>query len=255
MNARLILPLLLLATLPGQAQAMSRAQADSLVAAAEQAYAAGEHAQALVLFDSVHTTWSSAGLLLNIGNCHFKLGDLPQAILHYERAARLAPGDADIRTNLDHARAQVVDRLAELPGFSLGAGWTRWRSGAEVDTWARRSLWSWTVFFALLAVGLLLHHRLWRTMAFSLAGLALLLSVVAVGLAALRHAEVRNTEAAIILQPKVDVRGEPRNGATVLFMLHKGTKVQVLQERDAWYEVQLPNGNVGWMPPGSLERI
>ncbi|MBK7297415.1 MAG: SH3 domain-containing protein [Flavobacteriales bacterium] len=60
---------------------------------------------------------------------------------------------------------------------------------------------------------------------------------------------------AIILTPKVDVRSEPREGSTVLFVLHKGTKVDILQETNSWFEVSLPNGTVGWMPPATLERI
>ena len=60
---------------------------------------------------------------------------------------------------------------------------------------------------------------------------------------------------AIIMTAKVDVRSEPRDGSTVLFVLHKGTKVRILQQENAWSEVRLANGSVGWMPPASLERI
>ena len=42
---------------------------------AQEAYATGDHATALQLFDSVATTFSSVDLFYNMGNCHFKLGD------------------------------------------------------------------------------------------------------------------------------------------------------------------------------------
>jgi tetratricopeptide (TPR) repeat protein len=236
-------------------QAMTKAQADSLVAQAEVAYAAGDHAQALQLFDSVNSTWSSTGLLHNMGNCHYKLGNLPQAIIHYERALRLAPGAEDVKANLDYARQQVVDRVHELPGFNLGEGWGRLRSGPGPDSWAWRSLWGGLAFFFLLALALWVRERSSRKVLMGLAGALLLFTVTATALAALRSAELNDDSQAIILKSKVDVRGEPLDGATVLFVLHKGTKVTVLQERNAWYEVKLPNGNVGWMPPASLERI
>jgi tetratricopeptide (TPR) repeat protein len=254
MITRLLFPFLL-GLLPIAMQAMSKAQADSLVTQAEVAYAAGDHARALQLFDSVNTTWSSAGLLHNMGNCHYKLGNLPQAIIHYERALRLAPGAEDVKANLDHARQQVVDRVHELPGFNLGSDWGRLRSGPDPDAWARRSLWGGLAFFVLLALALWVPKRSSRMVLMGLTGAFLLFTITATALAALRSSELRDDTQAVILLSKVDVRGEPRDGATVLFVLHKGTKVTVLQERNDWFEVKLPNGNVGWMPPASLERI
>ena len=73
---------------------------DSLTHAAEQAYIAGDHQQALGLYEALNTEFTSAALLYNIGNCHFKLGDYPQAILHYERALRLDPGSEEVHVNL-----------------------------------------------------------------------------------------------------------------------------------------------------------
>ena len=136
---KLLTSFLLMATIP--AFALSVIEADSLVSEGERAYATGDHATALARFDSARTTYSSPALLYNIGNCHFKLGDIPHAILFYERALRLAPGDPDIRTNLELARQNVVDRVNELPGFTLGSTWSRIRGGRDADQWARRSLW------------------------------------------------------------------------------------------------------------------
>jgi SH3-like domain-containing protein len=70
-----------------------------------------------------------------------------------------------------------------------------------------------------------------------------------------RYHEVTDDSEAIIMTAKVDVRSEPSDAGTVLFVLHKGTKVKVLNQDNAWSEVRLANGSVGWMPPASLERI
>jgi SH3-like domain-containing protein len=83
----------------------------------------------------------------------------------------------------------------------------------------------------------------------------LLTTVIMVSLAAYRASEVNARDAAIIMSAKVDGRSEPREGATVLFVLHKGTKVSVQQEQAGWLEVRLPNGTVGWMPANAMERI
>ena len=111
----LLLTLLLAGTLGSATAQTPPALADS----AQAAYARGDHRRALQFYDSLNGAWSSASLLFNIGNCHFKLNDVPRAILYYERALRLAPGAEDIQANLDLARMQAVDRVNELPAFTL----------------------------------------------------------------------------------------------------------------------------------------
>lgn len=236
-------------------QAIEPAQADSLVVKAQRAYAHGDHQQALSLFDSVATEYNSAGLQLNIGNCYFKTGDVARAILHYERGLKLAPGDADLRANLDLANEQVKDRLAGKPTLALGNTWATVRGGHDPDQWARRSLWASALFFALLAISLIAQHRALKRTLWALSAASLSFLLVCVAFASYRHRELTDDSAAIIVSPKVDVLGEPRSGSTVLFVLHKGTKVSVLQTTDGWYEVELPNGSIGWMPPATLERI
>ncbi len=236
-------------------QAIDPPQADSLVAKAQRAYAAGDHQQALVLFDSVAAEYNSAGLQLNVGNCYFKSGDVARAILHYERGLKLAPGDADLRANLDLANEQVKDRIAGKPALALGTTWATVRGGHDPDQWARRSLWACALFFVLLAIGLVVQRRTFKRALWALSATSLLFLLICVAFASYRHRELTSDSAAIIVSPKVDVLGEPRPGSTVLFVLHKGTKVNVLQTAEGWYEVQLPNGSIGWMPPASVERI
>jgi len=247
------LSLLLLATVQGHA--LTRTEADSLAAQGSRAYAAGEVKTALALFDSANVAYTSPALLYNIGNCHFKLNDIPHAILFYERALRLAPGDDDVRTNLELARQNVVDRVNELPTFSLGTTWSRIRGGRDADQWARRALWACLLTFTVLGAAVALRQRNLRRVLFAISGVLFLGTALSVAFAAYRHTELTDESDAIIMSAKVDVRSEPRDGSTVLFVLHKGTKVTVLQQDNAWSEVRLANGSVGWMPPATLERI
>lgn len=255
MKHSLLLSFLLCASIIVQASTLSRSDAQALDLQAQEAYAAGDHATALMLFDSVASTYSSVDLFYNIGNCHFKLGDVPRSILNYERALRLDPGAEDVLTNLEMARTQVVDRLDRMPGFGLGGTWGKFRGGSDVDQWARWALWGCVAMFVAFGLGSIVRPRWLRNTAFSLGSGLLLFTLVSTAFAAWRSAEIRDTSEAIILAAKVDARSEPRAGSPVLFVLHKGTKVTLLQTQDAWHEVALPNGNVGWMPAESMERI
>jgi hypothetical protein len=67
------------------------------------------------------TRYSADGLY-NQANSYARAGKLGLAVLYYERAALLAPGDSDIRANLDYVRAaaqlptEPVERFARVAG-------------------------------------------------------------------------------------------------------------------------------------------
>lgn len=252
---RSLLIFLLIVPMFFAAQASAPEGTDSLTAQATRAYSTGEYEQALALFDSVHTEYSSPALLYNIGNCYFKLNDMPHAILFYERALRLAPGDADVKANLELARQSVVDRVNELPAFNLGSTWGKIRGGKDADQWARRSIWACLLLFLVLTSAVVVRARNLRRVLFGLSGLLFFATLLSVSFAAFRNSEVKDDSEAIVMSAKVDVRSEPRTNTTVLFVLHKGTKVIVLKTENDWSEVQLANGSVGWMPPSTIERI
>lgn len=234
---------------------VSHADTEQLLQEAQDAYSKGDQQAALALYDSVNTAYTSPALLFNIGNCYSKLGDTPHAILYYERSLRLAPGAEDVQANLDLERSKVVDRVNELPAFTLGSFWDRLQGGTDVDQWARRSLWA-CAFMALAAiVAVLLRQRALKRTLFALAALALVATVLSAALAAYRVQELESRSQAIIMPPSVEILGEPRSGATRLFILHQGTKVAALQKQNGWQEVRLASGAVGWVPAEAIEII
>ncbi len=248
---RLLTPLLLALALPLAAQSST----DALLRRAEAAYAKGDHKSALALYDSVNTRMTSASLLFNIGNCWSKLGDVPHAILYYERALRLAPGAEDIQANLDQERAKVVDRMNELPSFTLGSLWDRLQGGTDVDQWARRSLWACALMAIAAIAGTWARARGAKRLLFGTAAIALVATVCSALLAFYRVQQVEDRGSAIIMTPSVDILGEPHAGSTRLFILHQGTKVSALHRQGEWQEVRLASGAVGWLPSGSIEVI
>lgn len=254
MRVHILLSLLCLLAFATTASATAT-PADSLAQAAEHAYTAGDHRKALKLYEVLNTQHTSATLLYNIGNCHFKLGDYPQAILYFERALRMDPGSEEVHVNLELARQQVVDRMKPMPTFELGAFWARLRSGGDVDSWALRSLAAGLVLFSALSLLVLPAFQRMRAALRTVVAIAGLALITSVGFAYARHAAIVDRSEAIIMEPRIEVLSEPRNGSTVIFVLHKGTKLSILQERDVWCEVRLPNGSVGWTRANALTRI
>jgi SH3-like domain-containing protein len=64
-----------------------------------------------------------------------------------------------------------------------------------------------------------------------------------------------NRNTAIVFSPSVTVRSAPDAGSTELFVLHEGVKVKLLQQNNNWYEIQIEDGNVGWIHAEHVEVI
>src|SRR5262249_59285760 len=57
---------------------------------------------------------ASGSLYFNLGNAYFKAGDVGRAMLNYERARRLMPGDPDLVANLAYA-SSLADVSEDVP--------------------------------------------------------------------------------------------------------------------------------------------
>ena len=99
---------------------------EEIVLRGNQAYQEGAYPAAIEAYEAVRDAgYTSAGLEYNLGNAYFKTGELGRAILHWERAIELDPGDADARANLELARGLTTDAIEPLPEFWLFSlvGW------------------------------------------------------------------------------------------------------------------------------------
>ena len=121
--------LTLLATVWLTLPAPPLAAQDEILAAANQAYQEGAYQDAIEAYSAVQSGgYNSPGLEYNLGNAWFKSGNLARAILHWERALALAPGDDDTIANLELARSITVDAVEPLPTFWLFDLVSRWVS-------------------------------------------------------------------------------------------------------------------------------
>ncbi|MGH9388155.1 MAG: tetratricopeptide repeat protein, partial [Vicinamibacteria bacterium] len=90
---------------------------------AEALYQEEHYAEAIENYESIRASGVEDGVLYyNLGNAYFKSGRLGLAIVSYERASNLMPGDEDIRANLAFAGGLVSGGL-ETPPLPLLVRW------------------------------------------------------------------------------------------------------------------------------------
>lgn len=192
MNRRTLIPLTLTAiallaifAVAAFALAPTPTSDPATLAAANRLYEAGHYAEAAQMYEQLAEQGvEDSTLFYNLGNAHYQQGNVAQAIIDYQRAAQLAPRDADIQANLELALSQAP---APMPAVALG------RIGALADA---TDSWLTVNELALLALGLWFALGFlivaWRTMqpgsartamryATVLVLLLVILSVVALG--------------------------------------------------------------------------
>ena len=215
------------------------------------AYKRAADGYAAILGHGVH----SADLYYNLGNAHFKSGRVGQAILCYRRALRLAPGNDDIRYNLEVARENTKDSIESVPEFFLSTWMRAVRNTMSSTAWTVLSLVSLAAMLALAMVYLLASRIAARKAGFYGMAAMLLLTVAATSFAASGRREMVDRNEAVVMSPSVSVKSSPDNSSTDLFVLHEGTAVRVTGRLDDWCEIVIADGKKGWVRSRQIEVI
>jgi uncharacterized protein YgiM (DUF1202 family) len=69
------------------------------------------------------------------------------------------------------------------------------------------------------------------------------------------NARMKSPSQLVIMSDRVDVNSAPSPASTVLFQLHEGTRACILDKSAGWTEIELDNGNVGWVPADATEEV
>lgn len=241
--------LLLLLLLPLTASAVTKAEADS-------AYAQGHYQQAARDYETLLQQGVSTVIYYNLGNAYYRMDDMPHAVLNYERALLLSPGDADVRFNLQMARSKTVDKITPESEMFFVTWYHMLVNFTSVDGWARMALCALAVaiFLALLY---LFASPVWMRKAGFFGALAMLLLFVVANIFAYAQKQsfVRRS-GAIIMAPAVTVKSTPAKQGTDLFILHEGTRVEITDgTMRQWKRIRLADGKEGWIETSQMEII
>lgn len=229
---------------------------DAQLDKANQHYIAGEYDQAIDAYNEILSgNKESAEVYYNLGNAYYKTGKYTQSILNYERAKLLAPNDEDIQFNLDLANLHVVDAIDPLPQVFFIRWWNNMTNKFSIDQWARVSVVSFLIFLILAGLFFFTQNGMLKRVSFWTGILVIVISIFSFNFAARHKQRITEHNFAIITQPSVTVKSSPSDSGTDLFLIHEGLKVEIKDNLSGWMEIRLSDGNQGWLPANSVERI
>ena len=243
------LAVIILMVLPSVSYAQQKDYMDSLWNAANAAYTEGRWADAVADYTMISESGlESASLYCNTGNAYFKNGNVPMAILYYERALKLDPSYADARFNLDLLNSGIQDRIDPVPELILKT-WTRNLCYmSDSDTWALICILLFALFCAMMLLFISGRSVAARRIGFFAGITVLLLCLTSLSFSIWQKKEYLRADEAIIIRPVTSVKSSPSSESSKdLFILHEGTKVRLIDQVGSWSNIELADGRQGWM--------
>lgn len=252
-----MLAVIMLMAVAPTVSAQQKEYVDSLWNAANRAYAEGRWNDALSDYELISGMGlESAALYCNTGDACFKAGNVPGAILYYERALKLDPSYSDARYNLELLNMGIQDRIDPVPEFVLKA-WSR-----EVcyimdsDAWAVCFIVFMALALALVLLFILSPSVAGRRTGFFAGIVMILLAAFSLTFSIWQKKDYMRADDAIVMRPVTSVKSSPSSEASKdLFILHEGTKVKIIDEVGSWNNIELADGRQGWIPAGDIETI
>ena len=235
---------------------ISAADAEQLFQNANQAYQAGNFPLAVEQYETILRGGKlfSKELYYNLGNGYYRLNQTGRSILNYERAARLAPTDADIQTNLAIVRGHVTDDIEAVSEVFFVKWYRLLRRAFTADTWAVFGLFFLWLGGGGFAVWLLGKQRQWKKRGFAVGCVALPLSLL-IFLMTNNAAKITEATFGIVMLKETAFRNAPNENAAVTATLHEGIKVEIVDKIGGLTKVKLANGEEGWVATTDVEKI
>lgn len=240
---------LLFSLLPLSSFAITKENADS-------AYVRQQYQQAIKDYEELLHNGVSADLYYNLGNAYYRTDNITRAVLNYERALLLSPGDKDIRFNLQMARNKTIDKIIPESEMFFVTWYRSLVNIMSVDGWARTALVSLALAIVLSLVYLFSERILLRKIGF-FGGLSLIVLFVFSNVFAYQQKrKLVDRTGAIIISTAVPVKSTPAKSGTDLFILHEGTKVEITDgSLHDWKEIRVADGKEGWIETSQMEII
>ncbi len=223
---------------------------------ANQYYAESKFEDAIISYESIiESGFEAPQIYFNLGNAYFKKNQIAKAILNYERALILNPKDEDIKYNLELANTYIVDKLDAIPPFFLKIWVNNFSTLIHSNIWATISIICFLLFLGLFLIYLFTNKVLVKKTTFWFGIIFLIISISSYGLSSRNKNLLTKNNTAIIMAPSVTAKSTPDISGTDLFVVHEGTKVEIIDQLGTWAEIKLSDGNKGWIHFNQAEKV
>lgn len=229
---------------------------DSLKAQADSAYSHEQYEKAINLYEKVVKSTPDYKVYYNLGCSYYRIDNIAKSLLWLERAARLNPSDEDVQFNLTLVRSKTIDKITPKHEMIIVSAFKRVVNMMSLEKWSIVNISLFILTFVFVSLFFFSNVLSFRKIGLFMSALCLILCVLGNICAYQQRSMAMNHINGIIMSPAVTVKSTPTDSGSDLFVIHEGTRVEI---RDSsmkdWFEIQIADGKIGWIPKNSLELI
>ena len=235
---------------------LGNAQNEALFNRATDSYNNGDYQKAIDHYSEILDNGEhSAELYFNLGNAYYKLNQVAPSIYNYEKALLLSPNDKEIKNNLSYARNMTLDAIDIMPETGLSKFYNTITGIMTFDQWSYTAVIFMFVFVLLYIAFYYFKYATQKRIAFIGSIVSLFISVMAVVFAFVHYNDFKADQPAIVFDSEVQIKAEPNKRSEAIFVLHEGTKVNVLDELNEWKKIKIVDGKTGWVTSESIKLL
>ena len=225
--------------------------------AGNSAYNDGRYQEAIELYESIlEDDLHSAELYFNLANCYYKTNQVAPSIFYYEKALQLDPKDEDILNNLAFAQNMTIDAIDTVPEIGISKMYNSIVGTFTSDTWAVFAVILMLVFVLLFLLYYFSVSTNKKRLLFLGSFVSLALSLCVLTFAFQKFDNDKKDNPAIVFAQESEVRSDPNLRSEIVFNLHEGTKIQVLEAYDEnWFKIRLSDGKTGWISSEDIKLL
>lgn len=235
----------------------SVAQNEALFDAGNKAYNEGNYQEAITSYERILDSGVHSGeLYFNLANAYYKLNRIAPSIYYYEKALQLLPNDNEVKGNLLFAQNMTIDAIEVIPEVGVSKIFKGFINTFGFDVWATMSI-VLVIVFVLLFLGYYFSQATARKrLAFVISSAAIILAAISLFFAFQKYEYDKKDQPAIVFAQESEVKTDPNLRSELAFVLHEGTKVQILEfYEDNWTKIKLADGKIGWIPSSDIKAL
>lgn len=195
----------------------------------------------------VDSGFESTALYYNLGNAYYRKGEIGYAILYYEKAKKLSPGDEDVIHNLTLANLKTIDKVESLPKFFLFQWWEGLLALFSSSGWTIISYICYIILIISIGFYFYIKSVSQQKVVIISCLIGLLLLLVSSSILAVKLNRDLNVKNGVVVENTANVKLSPDTGSNDAFIVHEGLKVILEDEVDNWVKIRLQDGKIGWM--------
>lgn len=223
---------------------------------ANQKYKDGQFYDAIELYNEIiESKFVNFETYFNLANSYYKLNQIPESIYYYEKAFQISPRNKDLQHNLKLANSALTYTEQKIPdAFHVKIINAIMRFFAP-DTWAFISLVFLIITLCLVFLFLFSGDLKFKKIFFVSSFVFLFFTFSSVFIGQRYVYQIKNPTHGIIMISNGAVKSSPDISGSDIYVVYAGMKVRVLSKIGDWYEIQVAEGNKGWVETSSLRLI